>query len=272
MNKVAGLLGKSRDQQYYTDMLEELKRDFNRHFLDPDSWSYGSSQTANVLALDMDIVPEGLERKICMAIITNIRESQDGFLNTGIFGLPRVFKVLSENGYEDEVYRLLHKTGENSFAHMWEEFQVTTLWESLPTRTAFGAEYRSSMNHPMQAGFDAWFYSGIAGINPSEEGPGFQVINFKPYLTRHLEHASANYESASGTIQSAWERRDEQLRWKIRIPPLSRGRIQVPVYNVPVKVRINGKTVDIEPGEDGFAWAGEFPSGEYLVEVSPRNI
>ena len=124
------------------------------------------------------------------------------------------------------------------------------------------------MNHPMQAGFDAWFYSGIAGINPSEEGPGFRVITFKPFLTRHLDHASASYESASGLISSAWERRGEGLEWNIRIPANARGKIMVPVYGTERTVRINGKEATGTIQEDGFMLAGEFPAGEYFVEIS----
>ena len=138
LEKTADLLGMEDDRKHYGELLEQLKADFNRHFFNEETRSYGSSQTANIMALDMEIVPAGLEKSVCEAIIRNIHGEFDGFLNTGIFGLARVFKVLSENGFEDEVYRLLSKTGENSFANMWDQFDVTTLWEPLPTRTEPG--------------------------------------------------------------------------------------------------------------------------------------
>ncbi len=64
-----------------------------------------------------------------------------------------VFLML--NGYEDEVYRLLTKTGRNSFAFMWENYNATTFWEILPCNDNYaeGAYFRSH-SHPMQAGFD----------------------------------------------------------------------------------------------------------------------
>ncbi len=214
----------------------------------------------------MDIVPDGYENKVCMAIIKNIREEFDGFLNTGIFGLARVFKVLSENGYEAEVYRLLAKTGENSFATMWDQFDATTLWETLPTNSESGSTYSGSMSHPMQAGFDSWFYSGIAGINPSTEGPGFQMIEFKPYMTRQLESATASYESKSGVIESKWVRSQDTFFWEISIPPHSKGVIYIPTYGVESTITVNGSNIDPVGEVDGFSILGEFESGSYQIE------
>ncbi len=263
MAQAAKLLGEQEDHLRYTTLLTHLKADFNRHFFDPQTQSYGSSQTANILALDMDIVPEELKTEVAGAILKNRREAYNGFLNTGIFGLARVFQVLAENGYEDEVYRLLTKTGKNSFAHMWDQHDATTLWESLPT----GEHSRTgSMNHPMQAGFDAWFYSGIAGINPSSEDPGFQRIVFKPYLTRQLDSASAQYDSRYGLIRSAWQREDKAMTWRIRIPSNSQGQIWVPTYGNAVTIRINGKPASVIEQDSGFSLIGTYKSGDYRVQ------
>jgi alpha-L-rhamnosidase len=266
MEQTAGLMGEREDQDKYARLLKQLKTDLNHHFFDTETGNYGTSQTANVMALDMDIVPDGYENKVCMAIIKNIREEFDGFLNTGIFGLARVFKVLSENGYEAEVYRLLAKTGENSFATMWDQFDATTLWETLPTNSESGSTYSGSMSHPMQAGFDSWFYSGIAGINPTTEGPGFQVIEFKPYLTRQLESASARYKSKSGVIESKWVRSQDTFRWEISIPPHSKGVIYIPTYGVESTITVNGSSIDPVGEVDGFSILGEFESGSYQIE------
>ena len=267
MAQVSTLLGKQGDQAYYTGMLEQLKANFNRHFLDMEKHTYGS-QTADAMALDIGIVPRENQKKVAGSIVMNIHEEFDGFLNTGIFGLARVFKVLSENGYEDEVYRLLTKTGRNSFAFMWEHYDVTTFWEILPFNDNYDEGiYLRSHSHPMQAGFDEWFYSGIAGIKPVMAQPGFKLIEFKPYLTRHLSSASASYESGFGTITSEWENLDGKLTWRIRIPENSRGIIQVPTYGSRKSVLLNGVAADVLREEGGFSLIGEYGPGEYLVEI-----
>jgi alpha-L-rhamnosidase len=267
MAQVSALLGKPEDQARYAGMLVRLKSDFNRHFLDLENHTYGS-QTANALALDIGIVPPEYRNEVAGSIVMNIHEKYDGFLNTGIFGLARVFRVLSENGYEDEVYRLLTKTGRNSFAFMWENYDATTFWEVLPCNDNYPEEiYLRSHSHPMQAGFDEWFYAGIAGINPVVEQPGFRLIEFKPYLTRQLGSASATYRSGFGTIISKWENAEGKLSWRIRIPENSRGIIHVPTYGIGAVILVNGLTVDIMREENGFSLIGEYGPGEYLVEI-----
>ncbi|MEN8155512.1 MAG: family 78 glycoside hydrolase catalytic domain [Bacteroidota bacterium] len=271
MEEVAGLLGKGGDQALFKQMHDQLKTDFNRHFFDPETGSYGTSQTANIMALDMDLVPVGMEKEVASAVIENINESYDGFLNTGIFGLARIFSVLAENGFEEEVYHLLTKTGKHSFAYMWDRYDVTTLWEVLPCSDDNEEKELNlrSHSHPMQAGFDAWFYSGIAGINPVAEGPGFQKIAFKPYLTRQLSSASATYASKSGTIVSRWERSDRGFAWKITIPANAEGEIHLPTYGSDAILKINGTVVEVIDETDGFSLIGTYGPGDYLVEALP---
>ena len=263
MEKVAELLGYQQDRDHYRDMKDQLITELNLHFFDPRKMTYGS-QTADAMALDMDIVPEEFRHQVTGSIVSNVLEVHKGFLNTGIFGLARVFKVLAENGFEDEAYRLLTKTGENSFAYMWDAFDATTLWEVLPTS---GEGNLSSHNHPMQAGFDAWFYSGIAGINPVPDRPGFQRIEFKPYLTSQLDSATASYESGFGTVVSQWESKEGRFVWKIGIPTNSRGVIQVPTYGRNTEIRLNGRVVEVIGEEKGFSLIGEYGPGDYIVEA-----
>jgi alpha-L-rhamnosidase len=267
MARVAALFGNRGDQDYFEGLLGELTAAINRHFFDPGQHTYGS-QTADALALDMGIVPGEYRKAVSGSIVESIHEESDGFLNTGIFGLARIFKVLAENGYEDEAYRLLTKTGRNSFAFMWDHYDATTLWEALPCNDNYqeGA-YLASHNHPMQAGFDEWFYSGIAGISPVAERPGFQLIGFRPYLTRQLGSSAASYQSGFGTIVSEWENNEEGLTWKLNIPPNSRGIIQVPTYGTAPDIRLNGQNARVIREADGFSLIGEYGPGEYLVQV-----
>jgi len=266
MEKVSALLGKQEQQKEYAEMLDQLIADFNRHFLDPDKASYGT-HTGNALALDIGMVPEELRDDVAASLVKSIHEDFQGFINTGIFGIARIFNMLSENGQEEEAYRLLTKTGNRSFAFMWDHYDATTLWEVLPISDDFQNAYRGSHNHPMQAGLDEWFYSGIAGINPSPDIPGFKKIIFKPYLTRYMESASASYESGFGTIGSSWQSSPEKFTWKLSVPANTSGDIYVPVYGRDASILVNGEIASVSGEEDGFGLLGEFAPGDYTVEI-----
>lgn len=273
MKQSANVLGFKEDEIMYSKMQENLIESFNQSFLDKDKMTYGS-QTANSLALEIGIVPRKYRKGVARAIITESYEKFNGFLNTGIFGLPRVFQVLCENGFEDEAYRLLSKKGNHSFESMWKHYDATTLWEVLPTTTdeeQYDMLMQRSHNHPMQGGFDAWFYSGIAGINPSIEEPGFKKIIFKPYFTKQLKHVDASYESRFGTIKSKWKNKEGKLIWEIQIPKNTTGEVYLPNYKEEVFVKINGKNIDPKDYSSDFTYIDSFGEGNYTIEMKSLN-
>ena len=66
------------------------------------------------------------------------------------------------------------KQSADLFDYWGDHYKATTLWETLPVTDDYPDAYRGSHSHPMQAGFNAWFYSGIAGINPGSMEPGVE--------------------------------------------------------------------------------------------------
>jgi alpha-L-rhamnosidase len=152
---------------------------------------------------------------------------------------------------------------------MWEHYDATTLWEILPVSENDDKELLNdrSHSHPMQSGYDSWFYSGIAGISPNEKEPGFKKITFKPYLTQFLKEANASFESPNGEILSQWQSEKKSFRWKIKIPYGSTGEIWLPNnFNVDY-LSINNKKTVLKEHLGNFSYIGEFKSGNYILEV-----
>lgn len=270
MKNVAKILGKEEDAQSYEEMYDFLKGSFNEVFLDREKMTYGT-QTANAMALELGLAPEDVRKGIAAALVEESYNRHKGFINTGIFGIGRIFPALCENGFEEEAYRLLTKTGEHSFAHMWDKWDATTLWETLPvfnpdSGRIKNAYYKSSHSHPMQAGFDAWFFNGIAGINPVMEAPGFRKIVFKPYLTSFIDKLDCSYESGFGLVISSWKHEGEKLVWTVGIPAGAEGEIWVP-FRKGKQIRLNGKKAGPQGTEKNFVSLGVLSSGEYKIEV-----
>jgi alpha-L-rhamnosidase len=270
--QTARVLGFKAEERKYSEMKEALIDAFNQSFLDKEKITYGS-QTANSLALEIGIVPKKFRKNVAKAIVTDSQEKFNGFLNTGIFGLARIFQALSENGFEQEAYQLLSKKGNNSFEAMWKHYGATTLWEVLPTNTDpknYDMLMEISHSHPMQGGFDAWFYSGIAGINPSPVEPGFKKIIFKPYLTKQLKYVDASYESRFGIIKSKWKNKEGKLIWEIQIPNNTTGEVYLPNYKEEVSVKVNGKNIDSKDYSSDFTFIDSFGEGNYIIEMTIR--
>ena len=247
MADVAALLGKKNEHERYKRLKEEVKTAFITKFFNYRTNSFGS-QTADALALDFDLIPPAKHQLVSYAIADESAKKYQGFLNTGIFGLQRIFKSLSDHGNSAVAYQLLTKKGANSFEQMWAKHDATTLWEVLPVRDYYekGGFWppRQSHNHPMQAGYDAWFFEGVLGIRPDKFAPGFKKIVFKPAMTQQLQWAKGSYQSRFGRILSDWKNEGDTLIWKISIPPNSSGQIHLGHAK---KIEVNGRDIKQHP-------------------------
>jgi alpha-L-rhamnosidase len=231
MEQMSKVLGYSRDNEYFNKRHAVVKKAFIAKFYDPANKTFGS-QTANSLALDFGLAPQGDEKAVSSAIAVDVAKNYSGFHHTGIFGLPRIFDALARYGNEASAGNILTGKGKLSFENMWKVYGATTLWEELPVEEnpdgAYKGDKFGSHSHPMQGGFDAWFYQGIAGINPVIEKPGFKAIRFEPFLTQQLKWAEATLNSKYGLIKSSWKWQDNTFLWEIIVPANSEGMVILP--------------------------------------------
>ena len=241
MQKVAGILGNKQDSIVYADSAKLVKQAFIKEFYNYQTNSYGS-HTANSMALDFGLYPDGKNELVADAMRKSSVEQFKGFMYAGIFGLQRIFDQLASNGQAQTAYNILDKKGDYSFELMWKKYDATTLWEVLPIDTLqqkVEKTARRSHNHPMQAGFDAWFFYGIAGINPDLIAPGFKKIILKPQLTEQLDWAKGSYHSVYGEIVSNWKKENGKFIWDIEIPVGSSVQIVLPSQFTTMSIQDN---------------------------------
>lgn len=269
MEQTALLLGKNADVQKYTEEKKSIAREMVAAMYNAREKTFGS-QTADVMALDFGLVPKGDERAVADAVVRNINEKHDGFMHCGIFGIGKIGSMLARYGNADAAYKMFTKTGENSFARMWEEAKATSLWETLPvSKESEESAKEASHNHPMQAGYDICFYEDIAGIRTDSTGYGYKVIRFEPLFMDLMDWAKASVESPYGTIVSSWKHNKGEIEWEISIPANSTGLVALP----------NGKklTVNEEVLNDkiftlarkvGNETLYHFSSGSFKIRIS----
>src|SRR5205085_1158297 len=78
----AKVLGKKEDITFYTSLLQKIKAAFVKEYMTGSGRLVSSTQTAYVLALQFDMLPEG-ERKGATARLVNNIQSYDYHLTTG---------------------------------------------------------------------------------------------------------------------------------------------------------------------------------------------
>ena len=228
LQRTARVLGKRADAQRYARLLGKIRHAFNRHFVASDGRVGEGTQTAYVLALDFDLLPQALRSRDAAKLAEDVRTR--GHLTTGFLGTPRLLQVLSRFGYTDEAYRLLNRTEYPSWLYPVTH-GATTIWErwdGIKPDGSFQDKSMNSFNHYAYGAVGEWMYQVIGGIQIDVAAPGYRHVLIRPHLGGGLTYATASHDGPYGLIRSAWHVDGERLSLSVDVPPNSTATVQMP--------------------------------------------
>ncbi len=218
MSDMAAQLGRDNEAKAFGQRFNDVSAAFNRAYYQTDSVGYGS-QTANAMALQFGIAPVQKRQSIAAAMNTDVREKWDGHASVGALGQTWLYPALADAGYDDTAFGVFKAEGPPGYSYLFETLDGTTLWENI---TGFvpgdGAEPGRSLNHPFKGGYDAWFYSGLGGISPDPDAPGYKRFFLDPKFPAGLDETKVSLETGYGTIRSAWKREGDDIIWDVEVP------------------------------------------------------
>lgn len=257
MQKVAALLNKPADIQYYTGLAKEVKASFNKAFFDPVKQQYdSSSQTANAMALYMGLVEEKNKKMVVDALVREIK-GRNNALTAGDIGYRYVLKALEQAGRSDIIFDMNSRDDVPGYGFQLKH-GATALTESWQA-------YESvSNNHFMLGHLMEWFYSGLAGIKQTEKSVAYKEVEIRPEPVGDVTEAKASFYSPYGKISSAWKRTDGKFEITINIPANSTAVVYLPAKKGAV-VMMNGKKAMVQYKEGKAVL--KTGSGEYYFEV-----
>ncbi|MBS0010267.1 MAG: family 78 glycoside hydrolase catalytic domain [Bacteroidales bacterium] len=269
--ETASLLGKDEDNKYYSALYGQIKDIFNNEFVTPNGQLVSNTQTAYVLALQFDLLPENMRQQAVSRLIANIRE-YGNHITTGFLGAPYINHVLSRYGHIDVAYELLLQDTYPSWLYPVKK-GATTIWErwnGIKPDGSFQYASMNSFNHYAYGAIGDWMYKVIAGIN--NEKPGYREFSVYPRPGGQITSASGELSTYYGVIKSEWEIKNDNFIFDIRVPVNTSAKIYLPSSSVD-NITEGGKkiteveTVDIveESGEYVLLILG---SGRYSFEVS----
>ncbi len=222
---VAGILGRTADEQDYSHLAELIKSAFNQNFLDTKTHQYGGgSQTANSMAQVLGLVPENEIGLVEWRIVKDVLYYHNTHLTTGFIGTKFLMPALSDWGHGDLAYDLAVQTTYPSWGHMLER-GLTTIAEIWPDK---GETYMYSRDHPALGAVGAWFYTALGGIKPGAEGEGYRHVRIAPLIPEGLQWASATVDTIRGTVSSSWKYSPQSTRLEVTIPVNADGEIRIP--------------------------------------------
>lgn len=229
----AAVLGKTSDAAGYAGLARHVKAAFQNEFVTPSGRVGPNTQTAYVLALHFDLLPESLRPLAVERLVKEIRQSHY-HLTTGFVGTPYVCHVLSRYGYTDVAYELLNQERYPSWLYPVKQ-GATTIWErwdGIKPDGSFQDASMNSFNHYAYGAIGEWLYRVVAGIELDPTAPGYGRILIQPQPGGQLTYASAGLDSMYGRIESKWMLEDDSFQLAVTIPPNTEGIVHLQAQSV----------------------------------------
>jgi alpha-L-rhamnosidase len=270
MAEMADAIGRETDALHYAALYHEIRQAYITAYVNLDGAVETNTQTAYVMALDNDLLPDHLRENAADRLVGALARHND-HLATGFLGTPPLCFVLTEMGHLDLAYKLLTNDTYPSWLYMIKN-GATTMWERWNAYTIEQGIHdpgMNSFNHYAYGAIAEWLYRVVAGINAGR--PGYKHVDLQPRPGGGLTHAKATYRSLHGTIESGWriegDGADGRTHYEVTVPANTTATLSIPTTN-PATVHESGDPASAAAGvrferyENGFA-VFELVSGRY---------
>lgn len=204
--KTAKILNKIDDVEKYTELYKNVVEKYQKTFLTSDGHLIAQTQTANIISLYFQLVPNEYKQKITDDLISLLKK-ENNHLVTGFIGTPYFCHALSENGKIDEAYDLLLKDDFPSWLYQV-KMGATTIWEHWNGIKEDGTFYdpkMNSFNHYAYGAIEEWMVRVMVGLESDENNPGYKHFFIQPLVTDKIKWVKAKYKSVNGLIESKWK-------------------------------------------------------------------
>jgi len=266
MLDAATVLGKTDDVAAYTALLQRIKAAYLREYVTPGGALMSNTQTAYVLALHFDMLPENLRAQAADRLALNVAD-YDNHLTTGFLGTPYLCQVLSRFGHADVAYKLLLQKTYPSWLYPV-TMGATTVWErwnSMRPDSTFAPPSMTSFNHYAYGAIGHWLYTTVAGLNVG--APGYHTFTVRPQPGGGFTQATAQLTTVYGPALARWQTSGNQIALDVTVPPNATATVYVPATGADV-VRESNRKLDAGKGlRPGPAEGGYVPvnvgSGQY---------
>ena len=275
--KTAQVLGKKDDVAAYSELLKKIKAAYLNEYITPNGRPLSPTQTAYVLALQFDLLPENQREQAAQRLVANIK-SYGNHLTTGFLGTPYLCHVLTRFGYNDLAYKLLNQKTYPSWLYPV-TMGATTIWErwdGIRPDSSFQASSMNSFNHYAYGAIGDWMYRTMTGLDTETDAPGYKAIRIQPHLGGGYTRAAADLQTLYGLAASRWQRDEKDLTLAVEIPPNTTATIYLPAPNASV-ITEGGKSLTVLPEieaagiEHGYVLL-KVGSGQYTFTVAGGGV
>jgi alpha-L-rhamnosidase len=258
MAQIAGVLGKGEDEARYRELFETVKGAFQRRYVTADGLVSPQTQTAYLLALQFNLLPDAIREAATAELVADIKK-RGWHLSAGFVGSPYINHVLSSMGRNDVAFKLLHQKGWPSWLYAVTK-GATTIWERWDGWTeenGFQDPGMNSFNHYAYGAIGSWLYEKVAGIDIA--APGYKQLRMAPTPGEGLTWAKASLDTIHGRVESNWKVEEGSFTWEVLIPPNTSAEIVPPADFTNLRVSEPAEQTVQKEVDGSFA----LPAGKY---------
>ena len=263
VSRTAVLLDKPEEADHYAEIARKVRKAYMDEYVTPNGLISSDTQTAYVLALQCNMLPESLRAQAVERLVENIKR-YGNHITTGFLGTSYICNVLTEYGRSDMAYKLLLQETCPSWIYSVKK-GATTIWERWNSILPDGSimEGMNSFNHYSYGAIGDWLYRSAVGIR--ESAPGYKQIVVRPHPGGGFTHMQASTQTPYGKVAARWTAEEDVLKTlEVEIPVNTRAEVFVPASSVEAVTNSSGLTPDgISQGYVRFVVG----SGKYVFEV-----
>lgn len=274
--KAARVLGLDEDAAEYEGLLERIRGAFCDEYLSPRGRLSGNTQTAYVLALMFDLLPESNRAEAVSRLVADIR-AHGNHLTTGFVGTSYLCHVLSRYGHLDVAYTLVNQETYPSWLYPVKQ-GATTIWErwdGIRPDGSFQDVVMNSFNHYSYGAIGDWLYRVAAGLDVDPASPGYKHAIVAPQPGGGFCMMRAALETPYGALACEWHVVDDAVAIEVSVPDNTCATVRLPLARLEqvtesgaCLVGLDGLRSAYQEGDDVVLAVG---SGSYeLSYVSPE--
>ncbi|RYG05502.1 MAG: alpha-L-rhamnosidase, partial [Chitinophagaceae bacterium] len=248
-----------------SDLYDGVQAAFIKEYLTPNGRLVSGTQTAYVLALNFDMLPEALRAQAAQRLADNVAR-YGNHLTTGFLGTPYLCHVLSRFGFTDVAFKLLMQESYPSWLYPVKN-GATTIWERWDGQKpdgSFQTPGMNSFNHYAYGAIGDWMYRVVAGLDTYDSMPGYKSISIKPHVGGGLTTVTAEYETNYGKLASGWKVDGGKFSMDVEIPANTKAKIFIPAASADAVTEGGAAIKGVKEGEYVIVEVG---SGKYSFGV-----
>lgn len=216
--RIASLLNHPDDAQKLIERREMVVAAIRKHLFATDGLPHRRDQIGLVACLAFGLIDEPHQATAGEALADAVR-ANDAKLATGFTMTPLLCPTLVDAGHTELAYDVLLSTDIPSWLYPISK-GATTVWETWDAIKPDGSVSDVSQNHYAFGAIGEFLHRYVAGLDTDPERPGYEhvLIEPRPDPAGRLTRASANLETARGTVSTSWTISDGQLTVDATIP------------------------------------------------------